>query len=406
MDTTGKKLLSALLTLSLCMSGCGGDEDALPDDNKGGDSDAGAVAEDVGAGTDSSGNAPVVVNTIPLNIPVTVSGQQFTLTARLLRPVDCQAASPCQLVVVVGDRQTSPVPDWLDAGTRLAQATGAVVLVFNQPGTGSGGMKSGGVDDFGGEFHVQATKEAIRLTCSASKDYIDNKRCGYLSIGFGLIPAARALALHGMNSLKFVQYLVDVEGPTDRCAISEAPEDLAAGIGPDDGPGVSDSACNFGKDAPHSKVYPPAKEGKPKSIVCSESAWPITKTAKSCTDIWWQNREPSRSLKTISQRYWRLQFKYDHRLPSYESSRVAMRSMVSSKSKFFALNLVAQCSNAPSDADCEGKDCWLHGDWGTHFAPGPYAGEGKLISVEDLLGKAVPKFVIWVADVTKVPNCK
>ena len=412
MHTIGKTLLTLALTLVLAASGCGGDDDP-PADSSAADSggvDSGQTDGEI-AKPDSTGPSAIVVNVLPLNIPYSADNTQFTVTARLLRPVTCQSAEKCQLIVVVGDRiggaVLAPVPGWLDAGTALAQATGAVVLLFNQPGTGDSAVKSGGKDDFGGEYHVQATKDVMKVVCSKGYDFIDAARCGYLSIGFGLVPTARALALYNSNTLKNVQYLVDVEGPTDRCAISEAAEDVPAGIGPDDGPGVSDTACHFGKESPHSKVYPPATDDKPKSIICSESAWPITHTGNNCGDnLWWQVREPVRSLKLISQRYWRLQFLHDHRLPSYESSRAAMTAMVSSKSKFFAMNLVAQCNKAPSDADCEGKDCWLHGEWGDHFAPGPYAGSGETISIENLFGKAIPKFLLWVSDSKTVPNCK
>ena len=39
--------------------------------------------------------------------------------------------------------------------------------------------------------------------------------------------------------------------------------------------------------------------------------------------------------------------------------------------------------------------------------PAPYAGSDlKPVSIDDLLGKVVPKFVVWLSDETKVPNCK
>lgn len=406
--------LLGLLSLLLC--GCGGDGDTgggTSPDNGAGDT----VASDSGGGAqDSGGGQGAVVNLTPVAIPVNVQETptrkfQYTLTGRIARPVTCQAATPCQLIVVVADREVGPVPAWEGPAIKLAQATGAVVLIFNLPGMGSGGMISGDLsyNDYGGNHHVTAVKEAMRLTCSPSKDYIDQKRCGFLTVGFGLVPVARALQVHGLNSLKFVQYLVDVEGPTDRCAISESPEDKAKGIGPDDGPGVTDTACNFSKTSPHSKTYPPAKDGKPASIVCSESAWPITKTGMDCSEnIWWQNREPSRALQYIAPRYWRLQFKYDHRLPSHEASRTAIKSLVSSKSQFFALNLAgAPCSSPPTDEACEGAGCWLEGDWGNGMAPAPYAGpDFKPVSLDDLFGKVVPKYVLWAADEAKVPNCK
>ena len=68
---------------------------------------------------------------------------------------------------------------------------------------------------------------------------------------------------------------------------------------------------------------------------------------------------------------------------------------------------MALCSKAPSDAECEGKECWLEGKWGDHFGPGSYAPDGsKELSLETLFGSVLPKYVLWVADDVGVKNCR
>ena len=214
--------------------------------------------------------------------------------------------------------------------------------------------------------------------------------------------------MHGLNTLKDVQFLIDVEGQTDRCAISQAPEQKDKGIGPDDGPGVTASACHFGSDSPHSAVFPAAKDGKPASITCSPSAWPITKTGKDCkaTD-WWHGREPINELKGINTRYQRLQFKHDHRLPSYFSSRHAYSAVASSKSRWFIVNNLPPCKSLPDEDFCDQNPCWLEGSWGNGMAPAPYAGEDhKTISMDALFGEVLPGYVLRIMDDKTYKPCK
>ncbi|MSP90259.1 MAG: hypothetical protein EXR79_00400 [Myxococcales bacterium] len=341
-------------------------------------------------------------------IQVLVAGQQQQgqLAGVVHTPSGCTSVAPCPLVVVVGDYDAEAHPTYDAGAKKLAGALPAIVVVFNLPGLGTGARKSEGDDDIGGPWQETAVQQLMHLL-SARKE-VDKKHTGYLTIGSGLIPVASALKRFATSTLKEVQFLLDVEGPTDRCAVSQAPADETKGIGPADGEGASPTACNFNGAATHAAVYPPAHDGRPTSIVCSLSAWPITKTGVACKDTaWWQAREPALTLKGISQRYQRLQFTHDHRLPSHWSSRIAIKSVVASTSKWVTLNNFQPCSTLPSDDDCAGVACWLEGPWGNGLPPAPYAaGALKPVSIDDLFTQVLPGYVKRLMDDKANPNCR
>ncbi len=400
---------SANLCIALLMVGwlaaCGGGDD--PADTGSG----GTTTKDTATGGENDATAvdsgpKIAVQSTDLNVTIQVQTQSIDLSGTVFYPADCQAATPCPLVIVVGDRDSNAYPKLEGPAEKLAARTRTVVVVFNLPGMGKGALKSGGANDYGGINHVTAVKEIMKLL--SKRAYVDGKRTGFLSLGTGLIPTARALKLHGANALKGVHFLVDVEGPTDRCAISQAPEDKGLGIGPNDGPGATDSACHFNADSPHSAVYPAAKDGNRASIVCSESAWPITETNKNCKSSWWnEGREPYNELKAIHVRYQRIQFKHDHRLPSHFASRHAMQAIASSSARWFTLNNLPPCKALPDEDTCINAGCYLQGPWGNGFAPAPYAGKDRsLISMDALFNDVLPGYLLRIMDEKKAPNCK
>lgn len=376
-----------------------------PQDSGGGGSDTGTTEQD------TSGPAPGgTVEPLPLSVTIKVPNfenpndpYQSKLSGVVLKPSTCNDIQPCPLIVVVGDHDVDPYPSYQAGATAMAKALPAVVVVFNLPGQGTGSFKSTGTDDIGGIWHQTAVKEVMHLKGAAS--YVDKTKKGFITVGSGLMPVAYTLKAFESSSLKDVAFLIDVEGPTDRCAISQAPQDDAKGIGPSDGPGMSDSACHFSGKAPHSAVYPAGKDGKPASIVCAEGAWPITKTGVTCQENqWWVQREPLTFLKDIPTRYQRVQFLHDHRLPSYWSSRLAYQAAAgSAKCKYFALNNIPPCTTLPTDEEC-GEACWLQGPFGNGLPPAPYAG-GKLqpISHEALFTQVLPGYVNRMLT---EPNCK
>lgn len=399
--------LTAALVFGLC--GCG------EDDGDGGATDSTSASSSSSSGGSGSGGTDAVaadtkkkvaIETGDINVTVQVQAETMALKGTIHYPADCQPASPCPLVVVVADRGMDAYPALEGPAEKLAGQIHCAVAVFNLPGMGPGSLKSGGSDDFGGKNHVAAVKEVMKLL--SKRKYVDPKHTGFVAIGTGLIPVARALKLHGGNTLNDVQFLVDVEGPTDRCAISQSPEDKDKGIGPNDGPGVTDSACHFDADAPHSAVYPAAKDGNPASIVCSPGAWPITKTGQDCKETsWWSGREPVNELTAIRTRYQRLQFVHDHRLPSHFASRHAYSAVASSNSNWFIVNNLPPCKSLPDEDFCAKNPCWLSGPWGTGMAPAPFqGGDYTQITNEALFEKVLPGYLLRIMDEKTYKPCK
>lgn len=397
---------------AIVLAACGS-----PESTSAGNTDASVVSagDSASGATDADTAVPVTpgVEETPLNIVTQVSDQGKTIPTPLSgvieRPIACTASAKCPLAVIIGDRASNAFPNYKTGAKALAANSGAIVVVFNLPGTGEGGNKSAGIDDIGGNWHISAVKDVMHLL-SARSD-VDKKRVGFITIGTGLIPVASAMKKFGNGDLKDIRFLIDVEGPVDRCAISEAPEDVAHLIGPSDGPGATNSACHFDDKLPHELQYPAAKDGNPTSIVCAEGAWPITATGKNCAqdNMWWIEREPLVNLKSMNAalRYWRLQFKYDHRLPSHASSALAMKAIGGSLVKWSALNWQAPCGAIPSEADCLAGGCWLDGGYGNGLAPAPYSsGKLKAISLDALLGQVLPEHVITILDVENVKDCK
>lgn len=371
-------------------------------------SDAGAAADSAEVEDAGSGGGPITVEgpavdseafNVPIQVLIENRQQQLTLRGTILKPVTCQSATPCPAVVVIGDRDSDAHPAYQGPGTLLAKATESVVLIFNLPGTGSGALKSQGPDDVGGDVQATAVKEATRIM--KAKAYVDDDRVGLLTIGVGLVSAARALQIHGANSLSFIHFLVDVEGPLDRCAISVAPANPEQGVGPGDGPGVSATACGF-DSIPQSAQYPPGVDGVPDAIVCSQSAWPISETGEFCNTTWWSTREPAASLPKLSTalRYQRVQFAVDHRLPTTNSARRAFKAMAASASSFYLVNDIKPCTPPFGEADCQNLGCWLDTEWGNGFGPAPFrpATGFREVSLDALFGKILPRFVDRMLD--------
>ena len=221
-------LLSTVLGLVGALGACGdGDDPATA--SSGGSSSSGASSSGSSSGGSSSGadsgavdaGPKVVVQSEPLNVTVQILPSSATLNGKIFTPATCQKAAPCPLVVVVADRDMTGYPTLEEPAEKLAARAEMVVVVFNLPGKGTGGFQSGGEDDIGGNNHVTAVKEVMKLI--STRPQVDATRVGFLTIGYGLVPVAHALRLHGSNTLKKVLFLVDVEGPTDRCAIRRQP---------------------------------------------------------------------------------------------------------------------------------------------------------------------------------------
>jgi hypothetical protein len=406
-----------LVAAVLAMSVAGGCSQAKSEGTADGASGTDTVSgSDVATG-DVPGHDTIAVDTKKIDvknlspdIKINVMGdiQDSLVQAQLIQPQDCTSSAPCPLVFVVGDYDTPLLPTFTEPAKKLAASAHVIVLLANMPGTGDGAQHSTGKNDYGALWHTSTILQLFKTQSLAAG--VDKTKVGFLTIGTGIVPVAGAFYAYP-SDLASAFFVIDVEGPVDRCSMSQAPEDDAKNVGPGDGAGSTDSACHF-STAPHSAQYPPAKDGKPASIVCAPGAWPITQTGSGCDDnSWWVDREPYAKLQKIGARYQRIQFKYDHRLPSHWASRLAMKSMASSQANFFALNDMPPCTTV-SDDDCVtleagGQLCWLAGAYGNGLPPAPYAGaDFQPISWDALFTEVMPTYVGAIIDTKTYPKCK
>ncbi len=429
----GKKFLTRrfvtvpLLAATLALGGvhaCGSKAttgDGGTSDSTGGSDDV-PVTDDTVTG-ETIGHDAIAVDTSKVEatdlspvIKIFDQGQQYdsAIKALMVHPQDCTSSAPCPLVIVVGDYDPAPFPLYTDPAKKLAATAHVNVLLFNLPGTGDGAQHSSGTNDYGALWHTTAVQQLFKTQSLAVG--VDKTKVGFLTIGTGIVPVAAAFYAFPAD-LASAMFVIDVEGPVDRCSMSQAPEDDKKNIGPGDGVGASDSACHF-TVAPHSAQYPPAQNGKPASIVCAPGAWPIAATNNGCDDnTWWVDREPYAKLQKVVARYQRIQFKYDHRLPSHWASRLAMKAMASGQTNFFMLNDMPDANGKPgcatvSDDDCAaieagGQSCWLSGSYGNGLPPAPYAGaDFQPISWDSLFSEVLPDYVARVLDTTGFPKCK
>ncbi len=389
-------LLLILATASACGSSDGTTATASP--STGADTSS-------GGGQDTAVVAAANVTSEVIHVQATALSITSEALGVVLKPDSCTASHKCPLVVVVGDSATPLYPKYTNGASQLAGALGVGMVIFNLPGTGEAqyiaGQKSD--NDIGGPLHQAAVKNVLNLKSKA--DWVDPAKLGFVTIGNGLSPTVKAIKTY--DALKSILFLIDVEGPIDRCAYSQAPADPDLQIGPDDGPGATPSTCHITDSSPHSAMYPAAHDGLPASIVCSEGAWPISKTAKNCADnAWWIEREAYGYLKDATYRYQRLQFQYDHSQPSYWSSRKAMEAVISSKSPYFQLNDMPACGAPFSDADCKGLPCWLSGGYGNGMAPAPYAGKNLIqVTPDGLFTQVLGGYLVRMLDTVSYPKC-
>ncbi|GMV38561.1 MAG: hypothetical protein AMXMBFR64_02770 [Myxococcales bacterium] len=345
--------------------GFGGDVAIQPSDTGGG---GGMDAP----GTDVSGGG-YVVNAQAMQIQ---SGGR-TIHIRRYVPQGCDATTPCPGVVLVPDGILGGDEFFGDdAPELLAGAAQVIVARYNPPARGTGTTKSDGVEDYNGKAGQDALKDVL-LALDKSQDTTD--KIGVVSFGFGLSAASASLASYQPTNLKFVDWLIDVEGPVNRCYITQAASDADAGI-TGDGVGVTDSKCDFDKfGLTRDEAFPTSlPQGAPKSLICSKGAFPINLTGKDCTeDLWWADREPKKFLSKLQGAYLRLQMKYDHVQPSRAGALVGVYYAIQSSALAWKqLNDVE--ANKPvhtwGDATCVQAGCYLSSDLGNALAFGTCQG--------------------------------
>lgn len=403
----GRAVCVAALALMGALPGCG-EDDAAPaksgkdttqqDSASGNDTSADVAQPDVGS--------PVDVEVKPLTITVSAGDVQAKIAGVEIRPETCTPEAKCPLVFVIGDRTEGAFPAYQNGAEQLAKALKVGMVVFNLPGQGQGANKTNGPDDVGGTVHKAVVNDVIKLRKAAQ--WVDASKVGVLTIGSGLWAFGSAYKTYKSGAVGTVAFLIDVEGPVNRCGLTQNPANEAAGIGPGDGPGATEGACQFGV-APQGSQFPPAQGNKPAAIVCSPAAYPILNDPdRSCEkSIFWNSIEPYFTLKDANYRYQRIQLRYDHQQPTYWQSRLAIGAIASSKSRYYALNDMQACSAPLSDDECEGLPCWLQGGWGNGLPPAPYAGQDWVqVTPDALMTQVIPGYLLRMLDTTANPNCK
>jgi hypothetical protein len=277
-------------------------------------------------------------------------------------PEGCGDDSPCPLVVLTSGGLSSGDVFFEDKmPATLAAKSGVVVVTFNSPGRGTGPRKSQGEEDYNGPDGQDALSDVLNYMI---KNLKTNDRVGVVSFGFGLSTASGALGRFGPTKLAEVDFLIDVEGPVNRCFITAAPLDLDGDID-GDGPGVNDERCDFAI-GPREEAFPfDLPNGAPPSVICHEGAFPISLTGMNCTeDTWWGFREPSTYLSKMSANYLRLQMIHDHAQASRWSALEAIRyAILSDDVEYHQLNDVQPGlplhSPEYGDASCVSQGCYL-----------------------------------------------
>lgn len=363
---TRLSLLAAAALLPVTLGACeGGDDSAAGSGGLGADIAIQPSGKDTASGTDVGADVPPPVVYQVEAVPVTIKSGGQTIRITRFIPAGCDAANPCPAVVLV--------PDGIQGGDEffgdkvpevLAGAAKVIVSRYNPPGRGIGTNKSDGVEDYNGKAHQDVLKDVL-LALDKNQDTSD--AIGVISFGYGLSAASASLARYQPTNLQFVDWLIDVEGPVNRCYITQAASDEAAGI-TGDGVGVTDSKCDFDKfGLTRDEAFPVSlPEGTPKSLICSKGAFPIKDTGKDCNeDLWWADREPKLFLKKLQGAYLRLQMKYDHTQPARTGALLAVYFAIQSSGlKWKQLNDVE--ANQPvhtwGDAQCVKADCYLSED--------------------------------------------
>ena len=283
----------------------------------------------------------------------------YTIYLNQFIPEGCTNETPCPSVVLVPDKIASgdaffgeETPRWLAAKTR------AVVVTYNPPGRGEGGRISTGDEDYNGPLGQDALSDVINFIL---KSPITTNQTGVISFGYGLISAAGALSRFKTSKLKDVNFLIDIEGPINRCFATSSPFDEDSGID-GDGPGDLDGRCDFDV-AERMDAFPlnlPANA--PPAMICNQQAFPLKQAETSCEDDqWWNEREPKLYLKSIRTNYLRIQMRYDHRQASRWSALKAIKFVISSDAEKHYLNSQApnQAHHSTGDSACLENGCYL-----------------------------------------------
>ena len=306
--------------------------------------------EDLVEGADTPERVPAVPATLDAQWIDGTTGQIYT---EGWVPNDCTKETPCPAVLLVPDKLNG-LEEFSCCAGELAKILHAVVITYNPPGRGTAGQVSEGEEDYGGTISQDVLKDVANMW--EKKSIVDGSSFGIVSMGFGVGIAAGAIARFQETSLKFVGYFIDVEGPPNRCYVTQSP----FFVSPDDddyyvnedGEGVSSTRCDFENETFERKdVFPAGTStdgkgtlGTPNSYICHENAFVLRETGRTCADDkWWQEREAKNYLSKLKNHYLRIQCGHDHEQPSRYNARHTFRWIAQATTASYQLN------NAPRD---------------------------------------------------------
>jgi hypothetical protein len=395
------KVLTWLGVFLFSLSACDGDggpsmsgSDALPEDK------AGPPGPDVAVEEDSQG-PPFSVELEEL----WVDSQGISIYAQYWKPSICTSGSPCPAFLLVPDELGDGSTQFESVGKGLAQSLRSVVITYNPPGRGIGSQLSGGEEDFGGAIGQDALKDVANFI--RKKGPVDEGNFGFVSVGFGLGAAAGALARFQDTSLSFIGYLIDIEGPTNRCFISQSPyyvnkaEDYYIN---EDGKGVSTTRCDFDFNTRKQK-FPAGTssdgkgtDGTPNCYICNENAFVLRQSGKSCEDDkWWGEREAKTYLPKLTCHYLRIQFLHDHVQPTRYNAREALQWITLAETKSYQINSVTEGNNLKGydEATLESKGVYLKPKAGNGFGTDIYDANDdfKPLSRPELFLSILPPYI-------------
>lgn len=371
---------STFLLPLLISCSSGGDPSVLETDTSGpGNSDK------VSSATDTGGNIPEPSNVAVETEWVEASGNQIFV--QYYSPIHCTKDTPCPGLVLVPDKLNAGVDEFSCCGAKLAAALDLTVITYNPPGRGVEGEKSTGEEDYGGRDGQDMLKDVANAM--RKRLFVDQTNFGIVSLGNGVADASGALARFHATSLDFVGYYIDIEGPTNRCFITQSPffvSDEGWYINADV-PGVSTTRCDFDFNK-RSLKFPAGTssdgkgtDGTPNSYICHQNAPIIKETGNLCDeDLWWNEREAKHYLQKLDLPYLRLQFKYDHEQPTRYAAREALRWLTIAPTDEYQLNSVTEGSNLMGYSEDEVLALGAYLDFGN-------AGNGFGISLFDATGE-------------------
>jgi hypothetical protein len=336
----------------------------------------------------------------------TIPGDSGSIFSRAYIPVKCNKG--CAALVLVPDA-LGGIEQFESIAEEMAHTLETVIIIYNPPGRGEYNELSEGEEDYGGHKSQDALKDVVNHW--EKKTLVDGNRFGILAMGYGLGTAAGALARHRESFMEFVTYLIDVEGPPNRCFVSQSPYyvDLEGWYVNEDGPGVSTTRCDFDINLRKHK-FPTGTssdgkgfDGTPNSYVCNVNGPILREAGVTCADdVWWHHREARTYLPDLDVHYLRIQFLHDHQQPTRYGGREAMFWISQGSPASYQLNGLNKNNSTKGYSEAELLAAGVYGvsSSGTGYGSDIFdtTGDYKKVSKSKLFNSVLPKYINLMQD--------